>query len=984
MKKHTLLKSGAATAVIALTMSIPAYAQDVEDSAETVEDVAGGNAIIVTGSRINNPNLTASSPVSVVTAEQIELRQAITVDDFLREVPGITPSIGANVNNGNGGSTFVNLRGIGANRTLVLLNGTRIVPEGLGGLTNIDIIPVALLERVDVLTGGAGALYGADAIAGVVNFITKRNFAGVDASATQQITEQGDGSVFRADLTIGGNFDDGRGNATLSVGYTNRESVSQGARPFGQFNINSTTGNAGGSSTTVPSVINVPGTTSGTLQISEDGNSLVPFNRPFNFNPQNVFQIPLEQYRLFGSANYEIFDGLEVYSEALFTQSTSRTIIASSGTFRNVIATPLSNPFLPASIRNQICGLDTSAAVPGVQRLLTQAQCDAGAVALTPSDPNFQAVDIDFGRRFVEFGPRINESETQLWQIKAGFRGAITDTLNFDVFGVYGESEIDSRQSGNGLLSRLEQSVFSSNPNSCIDPSNGCVPINLFGPAGSIGENVRVFLDTGNSSGTETSLGQIQGFISGDFGFAVPSAVNPVSIVIGGEYREYTAANASDLLSQTPDEVLGNGAANPDVSGSYDVSEVFGELVVPLIEDGFIHEASLQLAGRISDYSTTGTEYTWKAGGTISPVDGFTIRGNYQRVTRAPNIGELFAPAVTGLDNFDSDPCAGAAPVGNAALRAVCIGQGAPASSIGNIIVDPAGQVNVTTGGNPNVSAETADTWTIGAVFTPDFVPGLSISADYYNINLTDSITTPTVDSVFSGCFGTQFRTAPAVTAASATDPACTGIGRSTATGNLFGAASITPGIPLTFSNLGQIQTDGIDVSVNYQRDLGFAGLTLNFLGNWTNSNTFDADVTDPANAIFECSGFFGTNCGSIIPEFSFTQRTTFSIEGFDASFLWRYIDGVDLERSVFNAQGQAPFLDAFESIGAESYFDLTLRWQATENFAFTLAAINLFDNSPQVVGSTIGSTAFNSGNIFPSTYDPLGRRYSVTGRITF
>ncbi|MEE4155573.1 MAG: TonB-dependent receptor [Erythrobacter sp.] len=983
MRKTTQLRSSAGLLAVGLALAAtPAFAQDAET--EDMPEVTETQTIVVTGSRIDNPNLTATSPVASVSEDFIQLRQATVVDDFLREIPGITPSIGAQVNNGNGGSTFVDLRGIGSNRNLVLLNGTRVVPAGLAGVTNIDVIPVALLERVDVLTGGAGAAYGADAISGVVNFITKDDFAGFDVSATNQITEEGDGNIFRVDATIGANFDDGRGNAVFSLGYTNRDEVFQGARPFGANNISSNTGNPGGSSTTVPSVITVPGTTSGTLQVAPDGQSLIPFYEPFNFNPFNIYQLPLEQYRLYGAARYEVTDAIEVFSEGMFVQSTNTTIIAPSGTFRNVLQTPLSSPFIPTGIRNQICGFDTSGTTPGVQPRFTQAECDAAALATDPNDPNYRQVGIDYGRRFVEFGTRDNDRVTTLWQAKAGFRGGITETLDWELFGAYGESTVASRQSGNGLRSRLQQSVLATSTNACLDPSNGCVPIDLFGPVGSLTPEVQAFLDVGNSTQTNTSLGQVQGFITGDFGFTVPSAVNPVSMVLGGEYRRYTAGVRSDILTQTPGEVLGNGAASPDVFGAYEVSEAFGELVIPLIEDGFVREARLDLGARVSDYSTTGTEFTWKVGGTISPVDALTFRGNFQRVTRAPNINELFAPQVTGLDNFDSDPCVGAAPVNNADLRAVCLAQGAPANAIGNIIVDPAGQVNVTSGGNPNLAAETADTWTVGLVFQPDFVPGLSLTVDYYNITLSDAITTPTADDVFIACFGPDFRTNPSVNAGSTTDPACTGIRRNPATGNLFGAVDTTPGLPQVVSNLGRIETDGIDVNINYSTDIGFGMLNLNFLGNWTNSNTFDSNQFDPNNVVFECAGFFGTNCGSIIPEFSFTQRTTLALDDVDISLLWRFIDEVELERSVFNDQGQAPFLDEFETINAEHYFDLTLRWQATENFAFTVAVINLFDNDPQIVGSNIGTTAFNSGNIFPSTYDPLGRRYSITGQITF
>ncbi|MGB3738149.1 MAG: TonB-dependent receptor [Pontixanthobacter sp.] len=992
MLKNTLfLASGAPFALGIALCAAPAAAQiqpseqnvNENDATPLADDI---QTVVVTGSRFTNPNLEQSSPVAVVTDEEINLRQPTVVEDLLREIPGVTPSIGAQVNNGNGGATFVDLRGIGNNRNLTLLNGTRVVPADLQGRTNVDVIPVALLERVDVLTGGASTTYGADAISGVVNFITKRDFEGAEITALQGITEEGDGSTQRIDLTVGGNFADGRGNAVLSIGYTDRDVVTQGAREFSEFNLSSFSGNPGGSSTAVPTVITVPGTTSGTLQVSPDGNSLVPFDRPFNFNPFNIFQLPLEQYRIFGAGHYEIADGIEAFGEALFVQSTNSTIIAPSGTFRNVLTTPLSNPFLNAGIRNQICGLDTVADDPenpasiGVQRRFSQAECDAAAVATDPDDDDFRTVDLDFGRRFVELGNRTNEYETQLFQFKAGLRGDITSTLQFEVFGAYGESENDSFQSGNGTFTRLQQSLLATSADECLDTSNNCVPINLFGPLGSITQDVADFLDVGNRGGTETSLTQVQGFVSGDFGFAFPGAITPLSIVLGGEYREYEASTSSDLLTQTPGEILGNGAASPDSFGTYDVKEVFGELAIPLIEDSFIPELTILLGGRISDYSTTGTEYTYKAGATAEIFPGFQLRGNYQRATRAPNIFELFQPQVTGLDNFDSDPCAGATPVGNAQLTAICLAQGAPANVIGNIQVDPAGQVNNTFGGNRDLEAEKADTFTIGAIFQPDFIRGLSITVDYFNIDLSDAITTPTIDSVLANCFG-DFREAPG---GSATDPACTDfIRRNPATGNLFGSVATTPGIVTVFSNLGSIETDGIDLVFNYQRDLGLANLNFNFAGTWTNSNFFNPNQNDPDGG-FECAGFFGTNCGSIIPEFSFNQRTTLGFDGVDLSLLWRYIDGVELEASNFNAAGSAPFLDEFESISAEHYFDLSARFDVTPTFQLTATALNLFDNKPPIVGSNIGSTAFNSGNTFPSTYDPLGRRYSVTASLTF
>ena len=978
----TTLVGSAALAVPATAQVAPAQQDAVPGDASSADPTSGPQneaGIVITGTRINNPNLEQASPVAVVTEDEIQLRQSNTVEQFLREIPGVVPSVGSNVNNGNGGNTLLDLRGIGSNRNITLLNSTRIVPATLAGTTNLDIIPVALLDRVDVLTGGAGSTYGADAISGVVNFITKRDFAGVEASATEGITEEGDGNELRADLTLGANFEDGRGNAVLSVGYSERDAVFQGDRRFSVNNISSFDGTAGGSSTAVPTRFSglggiFPGT--GTLQVAPGGQSLIPFYQPFNFNPFNVFQTPLKQYRIYGAAHYEVTPGLELFSEGLFVKSSTSTIIAPSGSFGNSTLVPLSNPFLPAGIRNQICGRDTSAATPGVQRLFTQAQCDAAALATDPNDPNFRTFNLVTGRRFTELGPRTNEYQTTLFQIKGGLRGNIVSNVNYEITGAYGESENRSQQFGNGTLTRLRQSLFSTDPNNCLDPTGGCVPIDIFGPEGSITPAVGRFLDIGNQAATKTSLAQVIGFIDGDFGVSSPLAAQPISFVIGGEYRKYTAATSSDLLSQTPDEVLGNGAANPDSFGKYHVKEVFGELAIPIIEDrpGF-QELTLQLGGRVSDYTTSGTEYTYKAGGTYTPFRGFQFRGSYQRVTRAPNIGELVAPVTTGLDNYDSDPCAGAAPLNNANLAAVCLAQGAPAGSLGSIIVDPGGQVNVTGGGNPNLDSEKANTFTAGVIFQPSFVPGLAITADYYNIKVKGAVSSPTVDDGFIACFGPNYKTNPVVTAASATDPACTSIGRDPLTGLLFGSSAAT-GIPQPLSNLGNILTDGVDVVVNYKRDLGFAGFNVNFNGNWTNRAKFQAT---PTSINRECVNYYSSSCASIQPEFSFTERTTLTFQDIDVSLLWRWINGVEIEPSVAGT-----FLPEFERIGDQHYFDLTFRANATENLALTVGAYNLFDNKPPIVGSNVGSTAYNSGNTYPSTYDALGRRYSVTARLKF
>jgi len=937
--------------------------------------------VVITGSRITNPNLTQSSPVASVDAATIELRQVNVVEEFLREIPGVVPNIGASVNNGNGGSTFVDLRGLGSNRNITLLNGTRVVPADLVGRTNLDIIPVALLERVDVLTGGAGSTYGADAISGVINFRTRTDFEGLDFRVSQADTFEGGGESNRYDLTLGGNFDDNKGNAVISVGYTDRALLTQGEREFGEFNISSISGNAGGSSTSVPTRFTlpgaeaadiatvVPGYKSGFLQMSEDGTALEPYYKPFNFNPYNLFQLPMEQFRTYGSANYEVAENIEVYGEVLFAQSTNITNLAPSGSFGFSAETPLSNPYIPSAVLGQICG----------SLQIGSADCSAAAAATDPSDPAYLAPNINYARRFVELGPRTNERQTSVWQFKTGARGNLTDDITWDVFYATGQSDLRFQQGGNGTRTRLTQAVQATNTETCLDTTGGCVPIDLWGPLGSITPEVGQFLDVGNGGATFTELDQVQAFVSGDLPYTLPGADAPISGVFGYEYREYVGGLTNELLTQTPGEVLGNGAAAPNRFGTYDVSEFFFEANVPVLQGvAFAEELTIQAGFRLSDYSTTGEEDTWKIGGTWSPISSLQFRGNLQQVTRAPNISELFNPAVTGLDNFAADPCSGTAPNGNADLRAVCLAQGAPANTIGGIIVDPAGQVNVTTGGNLNLNAENAETWTIGAIFQPEAIPGLSLTLDYYSILVEDAITSPTPDDIFSACFGPGFATGNiSVSGASAAAAACTGIRRNPETGNLFGNVATTAGLPLVLTNQGTLETSGIDATANYAYDIDGIG-TLNYNGslNWTEQSTFQAS---PNGLNRECTGYYSSNCASIQPEYMANQRLTLQSSlldrDVDVSLLWRYISEVEVE------PGSGNFLPEYSSMDAANYFDLTVRGNITDEFEFTLGIMNLADREPDFVGSNIGATSYNTGNVYPSTYDPLGRRYSLTLR---
>ncbi|MFC7536070.1 TonB-dependent receptor domain-containing protein [Sphingomonas sp. GCM10030256] len=980
--------------------------------------------IVVTGTLIRNPNLEQSTPVNVTTADTIELKQSNVAEEVLREIPGVVSSIGSAVNNGNGGASYVDLRGLGSIRNIVLLDGNRIAPSGLAGRVDLNNIPLALVERVDALTGAAVTTYGADAITGVVNFITKKNFAGVELSVSDQITQKGDGNYVRADLTLGANFDDGRGNAVVSVGYQNSDPVYQGDRDFSFFQVDSYSGGQGGSGTSVPSrfsgtrpidpATGLPSTNpavanGGVRQIDPVTGRAVPTFATFNFNPYNIFQTPFNRYNIFGQANYEVSDAVEVYGRGLFSKNTVDTIIAPSGSFGGAVTINLNNPFLPAALRQQFCAFDINPAAAVYTPRFTPAQCAAAALATGPTDPNYRTVTATLSRRTVEVGPRISAYETQIFDARVGARGPITSTIDWDVSGAYGESKNTQTIQGYTLQSRFRQGVLVNgtlaNP-VCQDPSNGCVAVNVFGPEGSITPAAADFLSENSFSITNTTLAQGRGIVSGDFGFALPWATQPIGFALGAEYRRYTARAESDTLAKTPGELGGAGGASPDIGvndpAGYKVYEGYAELIAPLIEDRpFFESLTLEAGARYSDYHILGAggynTWTYKAGGSWEPGAGVKFRGNYSRAVRAPNIGELFTPQTTGLTNLGIDPCAGAAPTTNADLRAICLAQGAPVGTIGSITNPTAGQANAVFGGNLELQPEKANTYTVGVVLQPDFLPRFSMSVDYYNIRIKDVIGSALPGDVINACFGN-------ITAASAANPACTSIGRNPFTGGLDGDPATTPGLFLATTNLGELFTDGVDLIANYRRDLGFADLALSFVGNWTRNSEYNANVESEDSFFRECAGYYSVNCsftGSIQPEFQFSQRTTLTFGKVDLSLLWRWIDAVKFEPRQFQddlafaedagcedplgADPDACIVEPeFRKIGAEHYFDFATRFNATDNITFTFNIQNLLNNKPKVVGNSIGSTTFNSGNVFPSTYDALGRRFAAGVRVKF
>lgn len=1014
----------------------PAAGISSQESAPPAGENSSGE-IVVTGTLVRNPNLIASSPVAVVGQEEIALRQRNTAEELLRDLPGVAPSIGSAVNNGNGGSSYVDLRGLGNFRNVVLLDGARIAPSSTVGRVDLNNIPLALIERVDTLTGGAATTYGADAVSGVVNFITRSDFSGAEFNTSYGIDQRGDGARFRADLTLGANFDDGKGNAVFSMGYQKTRPVYQGTRRVSQNQYTSTSGAAGGSGTTVPARFTLP--TAYNVQDPNAPGGVRPYRGStdaFNFAPYNLFQTPFERFNIYGAGHYEISDNIEVYGRGLYSKNKVSTIVAPSGVFGQLLTIPVSSPYLTPALRTAFCANnDFDPNTVGIQTL-TPAQCAAAANATSATDPNFRSFTTTVGRRTTEVGPRRSDYTTQIFDYRAGLKIGITDSIKLDLSGAYGESENTQVQTGYVLISRLRTAVYTTSTTSCnlgsspavINPANGltlaangagvtagggCVPVNIFGPAGSITPNQVPYLTGASQTSQKTSLAQARALLSGDLPFTSPAASEPVGFAIGGEYRKYTASQTADVLSQTAGELGGAGGAVPNFNGTYDVREAYGELIAPLVADKpFFRSLTLETGIRYSSYEVSApgnpkyNTTTYKAGGSWEPIEGLKFRGNYQRAVRAPNIAELFSPVNTGLTTLAVDPCAGAAPTRNATLAAVCIAQGAPASSIGSIRNPTAAQANVTTAGGTYLRPEKSDSFTLGAVFQPRFLPGFSITVDYYHIKIRNAISQPTPGDIVDGCFNN----------ATTANPICSLLRRNPVTGGLDGDPATTQGLIFPSSNSGRILTDGIDLGANYRRDLGFAKLNLSFQGNWTHRAIFQSAVPGsvipqgyagaggalPVSVSRECVGYYSGNCGSpgsagpsstpgsLQPKFSWNQRTTLTFGALDVSVLWRHIGAMNVEPGVTTFSGTiasgalAGQTVDFGHIKAFNYFDLATRVGVDDHLDLTLTVTNLFDKAPPVVGSTVGSVAYNSGNTYPSTYDTLGRRFTVGARLKF
>lgn len=966
---------------IAAAAATPVFAQT---------DTSEGDEILVTGSRIARDALDSPSPVTAVSAADLQVANTVNTEDFLNDLPQLVPAFDSSSNNPGNGTATLNLRGLGTVRTLILLDGKRMVPSGVGGVVDINNVPAALLDRVDVVTGGASAVYGSDAVAGVVNFILKDDFEGVELSSSYQTTGKSDGQTLNLSGIIGGNFADGKGNAVLSIGYTNRKPLFQGDRAFSSLTLqedyNTTTGfRFGGSSnteggrilspafTTIGNPPGCAGTCSGSTFDPVTGEYRGwqdPADR-YNYAPTNYLQLPQERYNIAGFAQYEIADGIEIYGRGLFTHvlveaqlaPTPVGLTGSSG----YATVEEDNPFLYGP------GATPAAAAFGAA-LLACGTCNFG-------DTNSNGINergFILLRRYSEFGTRNTPRTTDTFLLGGGIRGQVWDGWKWDVYAQFARTDVTQVQTGG-----ISFGNFATNGGSCATTSAASCPsntlrgaifagtANVFGPAtlgtvsaASVAALSRTAIVTSNN---ETA--QILATLGGDTGWQLPWASNGVYASFGLEYREESAL-------QQPDSVTGADIAGPNqtvfTQGRYDTKEVFGEVNIPVIEDRSFFK-SFDVAGgfRYSDYSTVGGVKSWFVGGKWQPVDDVRFRVQYQAATRAPNISELFLAPGNGFPGV-IDPCAGG--INNvtggwqalsAAQQAIvgprCVADGVPLASIGTNI-QPNAQVQLRFSGNgATLEAEKARTLTIGAVFEPTFLDNFTATVDYYRINIGNAIGAPTGQSIIDECFLFNITSACDQT-------------QRTAGGNLS-LGQLTN--PVLVRNAALIGQRGIDLTMNYRFDLpgDFGSFAWQLQGTRTLSSTFQGA---PGSSVFDCAGLYGGVCGEPTPKYKFTTVGTLTHGALTAALRYSWLSGVDDSYTVrYDAYANRRFV---AGIGSYGNLDLTLGYDVNDIVSLSFGALNILNPDVPVLGDCCNEQA----NTYPGTYETLGRQFFAGARVKF
>lgn len=930
----------------------------------------------ITGSRIPTINVEGPSPITVLGAKDIKADGVRNVESLLNNLPQVFADQTGNVSNGSTGTATVSLRGLGADRTLVLVNGRRL-PFGSPANSAADInqIPAQLIKRVEVSTGGGSAVYGSDAIAGVVNFILNDKFEGVQIDANhsffnhQQDGTAGvagivagraatnpanfavpgdkgrDGNSLDASLLIGSNFANGKGNATVYFGYKRDNALLQSQRDFSACSLTSSAAGfaCGGSNTNATgSFSSVSGAFRPQTVADAAGNArLRAATDQYNFGPLNYFQRPSERYNVNAFAKYDLFENVKLYSEFSFHDDRTTGQIAPGGVFGNIATLRGDNPLLSQSFRTAF-GLNSPTAT----------------------------TDVIVQRRNVEGGGRASEFRNTSFREVFGVKGDVGN-WTYDVF----------LQASKVIYSQSEQNYFSDTRinraldvvnvggvatcRSVVDGSDpACVPYNPYRLGGVTAAQLAYLQVPGSRQGSTEQLvqGASIGSDLGNYGIKLPTANSGVGVSFGVEHRVDKLTLQTDSLTAAGD-LSGSGGPTPGLSGRTRVSEAFGEVNIPLIEGkAFADFLNIKGQYRYSDYSSGATTDTYGVGVEWAPIKEVRFRGSYQRAVRAPNVVDLFQAQGNNLFDADEDPCAGTTP---SATLAACARTGVTAAQYGRIQDSAAGQYNTLQGGNPNLKPESSDSYTIGVILQP--VKNLTVSVDYFDIKIKDTISTVAPTTILDQCLATG---APQF---------CSLVQRDR-TGSLW---LLPEGrIISTNLNIGNTKTSGIDINASYaQKIANYGSLNFNIVGTWLDKLVVE-EV--PGLGSFDCAGLYGNSkCGQSNPTWRHKARLTWNSPwAFDVSASWRYFNSVDLERTSSNPLLAGSVNAVDRTLKTQNYFDIAGVWNVTKSLAISGGVNNVFDRDPPITSQLpVGS---GNGNTFPGFYDALGRKIFINGTYKF
>lgn len=967
----------AALAGVALS-GLVAGAANAQVSDQTSEQTAApGEDIVITGTRIKRPDLESNSPQTIVGAEEIRFQGATSVEAVLNRLPQFTADANENVSNGSDGTSNINLRNLGSNRVLVLINGQRMLPQQA---VDVNFVPSSLVQRVDVMTGGASAVYGSDALSGVVNFVLKDDLDGIRVDMQTGFAQHNnnnravrglleskgyttadrsviDGGKQNITISAGKNFADGRGNITVYGGYRNVSPVTQASRDVSscalqQVDDAGTALFCGGSSNT-PYGTFVPlegAYRADTLTNNRDGTqTFVPYDNSYAYNyaPDSYLQRSDERYTAGAFAKFEISEAAELYGSFMYMKDHTFSQVAPSAIFLgSAFAISCNNPLASASQLNILCG------------------------AKAGTD---QTADAQVGYR-MSIAPRRDDLNHADYRYTAGVRGDIGGGFSYDVSYLHSLVRFNETYLNNVDAVKAQRALNVVNVNgvatcrSVIDGTDpACIPVNVFAANGVTAEQGAYLFSPSNTS-SRNAQQVFAATLSGDlgeYGITVPWTSRGVGIAIGAERRAETLNYYADEIAQQ------GGATNAD--GTIAVTEGYAEIEVPLIEDKpFFHSLTVNGGLRYSAYNnkqgSTGYKsnfnaWTYKGELSWQPVEDLRVRASYNHAIRAPNISELFASQSVG-NVSGQDPCSGDTP---SASPEICALTGVAAGDYGNIIDCPADTCSALGGGNRALKPETADTWTAGFVLTPRALRNFSVSVDYYNIKVQDYISQIDATLIISQC------------AATGDAYFCNLFNRDPRSGAIFGQNGY---IVSTTQNTGYLKTSGIDVNVDYAFGLGSMGrFSINMVGTW-----LAEQVAQPLPGLgsYDCKGLFGYTCGQPSPEWRHVARFTWMAPSDTAvSLSWRYIGGTKLSSLSDNSflAGTPSVINS--KIDAYNYLDLAVTQSVGEQFQLRMGVNNLLDKDPPAIAAGILS-AFGNGNTYPGVYDSLGRTIFVGATVNF